>query len=379
MTFTSPADAYHDTETDPLRPQEPTRDNCITNVVPVMPRLLEESLPIIIPQTSRAFRGVYYSPFLRAYPEVLEAHGISKPDFIRLIDDLNESFISSPFFYGIMIAGTAVSFVPELAAQVVGGVVATAASFAGTANSRLRSKLFVKAANQDVFGPIGLHIRILNTKDMLEAIKVDEEKFKLPPLPEYNKPESWQESEDPRHRWMKALEGIVSPLDYDVPDYSKQESWLKKAGAWTAKVQDKRQAKSLMKRREKAQDKIAAAYDEHALNEERIQIRIDALRKELDTLTAQTSDVDTDYDDPKVELRRQADIAECENAIRREESQLVYERANRDEIGEVAAAKVDKKEHKVVQKIRWVVIIPGTEDEGDDEDADNELEEVRTL
>lgn len=379
MTFTMGINGHHDTETTPLRPQDPATNNCIMNVMPVMPRPLEGTLPIIIPQTSRALRGVYYSPFLRAYPEALEMHGISKQDFIRLVDDLNESFISSPFFYGVMIAGTAVSFVPELAAQVVGGVVATAAGFAGTANSRLRSKLFVKAANQDVFGPRGLHMRLLNTKDMLEAIKVDEEKFKLPPLPEYNKPESWQESEDPRHRWMQALEGIVSPLDYDVPDYSKQESWLKRAGAWTAKVQDKRQSKSLMKRREKAQDKIAAAHDEHALNEERIQLRLDALRNELDALTAQISDADTDYEDPKIELRRQADIAECENAIRREETQLVYERANRDEIGEAAAAKVDKKEHKVVQKIRWVVIMPGTGDEGDEEDADNELEEIRTL
>lgn len=148
MTFASGAAGHHDSERNSLlRPQQPATDNCIMNVVPVMPRLLEETLPIIIPQTSRALRGVYYSPFLRAYPEALEAHGISKENFIRLIDDLNESFISSPFFYGVMIAGTAVSFVPELAAQIIGGTVAAAAGFAGTANSRLRSKVFVKAAN----------------------------------------------------------------------------------------------------------------------------------------------------------------------------------------------------------------------------------------
>ncbi|KAF2162471.1 hypothetical protein M409DRAFT_27096 [Zasmidium cellare ATCC 36951] len=34
-------------------------------------------LPIVLPQTSKNFRGAFYSPFVRAYVPELEAHGLS--------------------------------------------------------------------------------------------------------------------------------------------------------------------------------------------------------------------------------------------------------------------------------------------------------------
>ena len=330
-------------------------------------------MPIVIPQTSRALRGVYYSPFLRAYPETLDTVGISKADFIRFIDDLNEAFISSPFFYGVMLAGTIVSFVPEIAAQVVGGVVATASSFASTANSHARTKLFVKAANDDIFAPRGLQLRLLNTKNMLQAIHVDEELFKLPPLPEFIAPEWEQEREDPRRRWMQALKDVVSPLDYDAPDFSEQDSWLKKAGAWTAKHQDKRQAKSLTKRRGKAKETLDAAQEKAAQNEQIIQCAIKGLQADLDALRLQTSG------DPKAEARRQRDIVEYEKAIHQQQANLITEREKKDEVTEKAIGKVDKKEQKVVQKIRWVVITPSTSSEVADEDIDDGVEDVHPL
>ena len=330
-------------------------------------------LPIVIPQTSRALRGVYYSPFLRVYPETLAEVGISKADFIRFIDDLNEAFISSPFFYGIMLAGTAASFVPELAAQVIGGVVAAASSFASTANSHVRTKQFLKAANREIFAPRGLQVRLLDTTKMLEAIHVDEKTFTLPPLPEFNEPRSEQGDEDPRRRWMQALENVVSPLDYHAPEFSGQDSWLKKAGAWTAKHQDKRQAKSLTKRRQKAQKAIKTVREEAAENEQVIEGRIQDLKADLDALCLQASD------DAQVDLARQSDTAECEKAIHQQQEKLENTRLKKHEMTEKSIGKVDKKEQKVVQKIRWIVITLSTGLDVADADIDDGVEDVHSL
>ena len=348
--------------------------NSTPSMVSLTSTLLPKStLPIVIPQTSRALRGVYFSPFLRAYPETLDTIGISKADFIRFIDNLNEAFMSSPFFYGVMLAGTIASFVPELAAQVVGGVVATASSLASTANSHVRTKHFIKAANNDIFAPRGLQVRLLNTKNMLQAINVDEGTFKLPTLPESNAPELEKTHEDPRHRWMQALKNVVSPLDYNAPDYSEQDSWLKKAGAWTAKHQDKRQAMSLTKRREKAKKTIDAAQEEAVQNEQIIECAIKDHEADLYALSLQPSD------DPKAESKRRRDMVGCEEAIHQEQAKLIDERKKKDEVTEKAIGKVDKKEHKVVQKIRWIVITPSTGSEVADEDIDDGVEDVHPL
>ena len=334
-----------------------------------------DTLPIVIPQTSRALRGVYFSPFLRAYPETIKAVGISKTSFIRFIDDLNEAFISSPFFYGLMLAGTAASFVPEVAAQVVGGIVATASSFASTANSHVRTRLFVKAANREIFEPRGLQVRLLNTKKMLEAIHIDEAAFALPPLPEFNAPETQIQHEDPRRRWMQALDGAVSPLDYDAPAFSAQDDLLKKAGAWTAKKQDKKQARSLTKRREKAKKTIDAAEEEAVGREQVMQRIIQSLEADVEALSVQPP-----ARDAKAEEKRQRAMAVYQKALSEEQARLMEVRLKRSRVTEKAVGKVDKKEHKVVQKIRWVVITAKTdEEEIGDVDIDDGVEDVHPL
>ena len=352
-------------------------DQLPRNSSPEMSTLLlpKDKLPIVIPQTSRALRGVYFSPFLRAYPETVEAVGISKTDFIRFIDDLNEAFISSPFFYGLMLAGTVASFVPEVAAQVVGGVVATASSFASTANSHVRTKAFVKAANREIFEPRGLQVRLLNTKKMLEAIHVDEAAFALPPLPEFNAPETQNQREDPRRRWMQALDGVVSPLDYDVPAFSTQDNWLKKAGAWTAKKQDKKRARSLTERREKAKKTIDEAEEEAIEREQLIRSTIQSLEEDVGALSMQPPAKDS-----KAEEKRQRVMAEYQEALSEEQTKLMEERLKRREATEKVVRKVDKKEHKVVQKIRWVVITAKTdEEEIGNADIDDGVEDVHPL
>ena len=330
-------------------------------------------LPIVIPQTSRALRGVYYSPFLRAYPETLQQFGIGKHDFIRFIDNLNEAFISSPFFFGITLAASAVGFVPVVAAQVVGGVVATASSFAGTANSHVRTKRFVKAVNKNLFEPVGLQVRLLSTKNMLRAVNVDEQNFALPPLPEFNAPETQQEGEDPRRRWMQALDGIVSPLDYNAPEFTKQDNWLKQVGGWAAKHQDMKQAKSLTKRRENAKKAIGAAHEQAALNEKSIEYTIRDLEASLNALIFQTSI------DGYADFEKHRDIAKYEEALRQEQSKLIHERIKKEEIAKKAIQKIDKKEQKVVQKIRWIVITPTSNAEVADEDIDDGVEDVNPL
>ncbi len=58
---------------------------------------------------------------------------------------------------------------------------------------------------------------------------------------------------------------------------------------------------------------------------------------------------------------------------------LIAERVKKDEVTEKAVGKVDKKEQKAVQKIRWVVITPSTCLEVADEDIDDGVEDVHPL
>lgn len=332
-------------------------------------------LPIVVPQTSRSLRGVHYSPFLRAYPTTLADHGIDKAEFIRFIDNLNEAFIASPFFYALTVIGSAVSFVPELAAQIVGSVIASVSELGSLGTSKLRTKSFVKAQNENLFEPHGLQIRILNTGKMLQAIHVDKEELNLPPLPENYVLDSTEENEkeDPRRRWLQALDTVIAPLEYTPSDFTEQDNWLKKAGAWTAKRQDKNQAKALNKRRGKAQKAVQAAEEEALLNQQIIKHTIENLQSNLASLSVQKADTAV------AEAQRQRDVARCEAEIGMQRMMLINEEIKKNKATEKAISKVDKKEQKIVQKIRWVVITAGTSNEVADDDIDDGVEDVQSL
>lgn len=97
-------------------------------------------LPIVLPQTSKNFRGAFFSPFVRAYVPELEAHDISQSDFLTFIDGLNEAFIANPVFQGFGIAGTIMQQFygvhpvqwAGMGVSVVSGMASAATSYART-------------------------------------------------------------------------------------------------------------------------------------------------------------------------------------------------------------------------------------------------------
>lgn len=95
---------------------------------PSNPHAVHEKL-VAIPATGHNLGA----PILRAWPPALEGRGISKVDFLNLIDRLNRVTINSPPIQVFGLAGNIVSMVPLATAHIVGSAVNASAMMAGVA------------------------------------------------------------------------------------------------------------------------------------------------------------------------------------------------------------------------------------------------------
>jgi hypothetical protein len=133
--------------------------------------------------------------------------------------------------------------------------------------SYARTKAYLKAVNTNLFNPAGLNMSIISTKKMMEELECGESTLNLPPLETFAdidevalaEPVDEDQStgkthpDDPRMRRVRALEGHVMPLNFDVPPPAvSRDNFLKRMGdahvSWLAR----RQQKSLTKKRENA-------------------------------------------------------------------------------------------------------------------------------
>lgn len=208
------------------------------------------SPPIVIPQTSTRLMQKNLAPFSRAYPTQLHQYGIEKEEFVKIVDELNECFVLSPFFQFVRFAGMAVGCVPSPTLVGIGAGLQLAAGLGGAGTSYARTKAFVKKVNKTTFNQHGLQMRIFATKKMMEAIgePEGERKLNLAPLPEYD--QEWDPTSpetDPRLRRMNALQGRVAELDWNVPEPIMSSNLIRKFGEWNVQ----KQAKTVQKRHEK--------------------------------------------------------------------------------------------------------------------------------
>lgn len=330
-------------------------------------------LPIVIPQTTKRLQGVSFSPFTRAYPTTLATidQPISKSDLVSFIDDLNEAFIASPFLQAVGLAGTITSFVPLSIAQIVGGAVSLSADVGTAATSYGRTRAFVKAANEKVFGPRGLQLKILSTRDMMAAVGMkDQESLPLHGLPEFD--EEWainQEGSinDPRIRWLQALEGRISTLDWNVPGQIEQQSWLKKAGAWQAKRLEEKQTKDLQKQREKAGERAEKRREEMEEVDQDAAEKLAKIERKMSKVAAKSG---------KSESKKNEKISKLEDKMDKKQRKWEKQSNKVVEKREKDGRKADRQEHKVVQKIRWLVILPQAGNEAGTEQVDPGIEQV---
>ncbi|KAK4494649.1 hypothetical protein PRZ48_014005 [Zasmidium cellare] len=380
----SPNDSREIASTAPLYPT--------SSDVPPPPYTVKQDripLPVVLPQTSKSFRGAFYSPFVRAYVPELEAHGLSQSDFLTFVDGLNEAFVANPVFEGLGIAGAIMQqFYGIHPVQWAGIGLQVASGAASAATSYARTRAYVKAVNASLFHPVGLHVNIMTTKKMMAKVGHPEERLSLPPLDttdqldnnslslESSSSSASGLNEDARMRRVRALQGYVMPLDFDVPAAVKPDNVLKRMGAAQARRQARKQEKKDSKRLEKALEKRDERLDK--ADEKIAEIEKDLAKekrkrdKELGRSKAMKDPKERRKFEREFEKEERKLKENMEKAMRRREKKV--EKHGEREGGEGVATlpKLDKREEETANKIRRVVIScwEGEEAEGEEEDDD---------
>lgn len=356
--------------------------------------------PLVVPQITKSFRGAFFSPFVRGYAPELEAHGISQADFLTMLDGLNECFVAHPVFQGLGIAGAVMGFVYGVQSVQWAGVgLQVAAGVTSAATSYARTRAYVKEVNRDLLHPAALHMNILTTKKMMDKVGYPEDKLQLPSLdlpdtevltqsaPQADKVSSNDtadavslSSEDPRMRCLKALEGYVMPLSLDVPDAVAPDTnnFLKKMGANQAARMKRKQEKKLENRRskrerrhqkrsqkpERRQAKGDNKIKEMTADLEHNQVRLEELRLSSDG-SKNTRKLEKEVEKENLKLNKKMSKTQAK-ADRKMNKRLMRIDSKTE--------KVDKKETKIANKVRWIVLTKWTSNVSNDSDEDSALE-----
>ncbi|CAI7641425.1 unnamed protein product [Penicillium palitans] len=113
--------------------------------------------PIAIP----ALTSSSDSPFIRAYPPILNNHQLPKESFLAFLDQLNKDIAASPPLQVLDATGGILKSVPILfPLHWIGNAVSGLANLSSQGMSKSRTDSSIKQANRDIFGPRGLRVEI---------------------------------------------------------------------------------------------------------------------------------------------------------------------------------------------------------------------------
>lgn len=256
--------------------------------------------------------------------------------------------------------------------QTVGMGVQIGSDLASAATSYARTKAYLQACNGDLFHPTGLHVAILSTKDMMARVGHPEERLRLLPLETADdldrdtssidgdaisgkaEQRAKRPMDDPRVRRVNALKGYVAPLDFDVPAVVPPDTLLAKMSAWQAQKAATKNDEKEAKRRVKSQAKQSGGGggELRSKDERKLDRKLAKLEKTLDKEGGK---------------HKERDVRKAQREYEREERKMekkLERRAGKPE-KEKGKGKVDDREEKQANKVRWVVI---TRWEGDEED-----------
>lgn len=333
-----------------------------------------------------------FSPFARAYPPALAElpNPIMQDEFLAFIDGLNNAFMMHPFFQAAFMAGGMVMSAPLLPVQIAGGGLQAIAALGSGAVTLVRGKAYLKQANAATFHPRGLTAQLCTTRKMMAAVGLSEAKLTLPPLDDVDdldfgpthaaesslnsssiSPEGEKGEEDPRMRRLRALQGHVSPLTFDVPQAPLPAGALKRYATAPTRWMNGRNERGLAKGREKGRqlqrDKAAALDGElgaASREVDELERRLAAAQEAVGEQYAANEQAGgaRERDDRRelvVSLERRAQIVE---EIRR--------------AGEKKIRKSDRKEERIANRILWVVITRS--EDAPPEDEELELSEMES-
>ncbi|KAL4882517.1 hypothetical protein BJY04DRAFT_187214 [Aspergillus karnatakaensis] len=328
---------------------------------------------VAIPQVSKGFDSEIESPFLRAYSPDLSDLGISKAGFLSFLDGLNESWIANPALQATTIAGAVMGAIPTV--EIIGLAVETAGEVGSEATSYFRTKAYMKNANESIFYPKGLSVRIGGFEEMCRLVGADavgikgwveRESLVLKDKQQQSESDAKVNIEmleqvagggkrvgalgrrHPRMKILQALEMNAAPLEVvDGPAPVSEQNVLKKWNAAYAAREGQKQSEKLEKKHQKLQQERGKKYQEAVKETQRKDKKIAELQDKIQKLQ---QDADMKSEKREKEISRVNDKID---RVRREQEEGMAEGAKR---GDKEMHRFQQKELEKALKIKWLVI-----------------------
>jgi hypothetical protein len=131
--------------------------------------------PIAIPQIAISSMIKPPSPFTRAYAPVLSYYGLSKRDFLKMVDTINICLAASPPFQVMQIASTGIGFIPHHWATAASAGLGVLAGAGTAATTYVRTKRFFDKINKEVWEPRGLKMAMIKDPELLTLLEISEQ------------------------------------------------------------------------------------------------------------------------------------------------------------------------------------------------------------
>ncbi|KAF4977981.1 hypothetical protein FZEAL_5573 [Fusarium zealandicum] len=305
--------------------------------------------PIVIPSLSTKSG----SPFLRAYAPDLEHRGISRNDFHTFLDRLNAVAAPNQVLTGIGYSGAVTGMAPEPTAQIVGAVIEHGAEIAKEELSDLRTTLYLRTSNSELFGPRGLRAQVMKLDKLAELAGIpilrtdSEDKPKLDKGASLLDPlEDCQEIQglSRQLRQLNALEPWIASLEVEEkPDETENaQDPPRRITKFIGAVDDwerNHDKKKMVKKRNKTLQKYTG----------RKQKLIESHQKDLLSLTKKEEQIDADGSESESTLvKKRAKLSgKRQKAIEEHEQKLLNIESERHK---------DDEEDKTMRKIKYLVI-----------------------
>ncbi|KAF7298809.1 hypothetical protein MIND_00828500 [Mycena indigotica] len=124
-------------------------------------------LPFCVPQIAPS----YEAPFARGFNPAINAVGVPQDEFLAFIDGLNNAITASPPLRVVDVAGKVIGFIPYHWTIIAGAVMQTVAQTGMHILSKTLTDRYLRAANERIFHPRNLSVRLCTSAAMQEIVK----------------------------------------------------------------------------------------------------------------------------------------------------------------------------------------------------------------
>jgi hypothetical protein len=333
--------------------------------------------------------GENMSPFVRTRaPELEQQYGLSSSELLAFIDGLNEAFMANPALQVTDAIGTIVGFVPLQTTQIISTSLNVAAGIGTAGVSIVRTKRYMKKANETIFKPKGLHAQICKTEQMLtqtgmagDTVVFAKSQFQAM----IGSAQAHEPSGNAIARRMESLGDRVMSLSFEnIEAPVSPANWAKKLGSFAAQRAEKNQLKELEKKQAKAQKKATKAEQKLEKDEEKHGSgdgQMDKIMKDMEDVQHHIQCLHPNnrhYEKHLRELQREhRELERKSKKVDAQRSRKTEQMEKKSRKQDAKNAKRDVKEAKEIKKIYWILITTEEESPNSDDDwaSDDSTEE----